>query len=79
MQAANRLLTALKAGTPTIGLWQMLPGSNISRILARSNPDFVVVDCEHGNIDGTLPLSPLTPRLILLLCRYWRIQEFAGV
>lgn len=29
----------------------MLPGANISRILARCEVDWVMVDCEHGNID----------------------------
>ena len=28
----------------------MLPGSNVSRILARSGPDWICVDTEHGNI-----------------------------
>jgi hypothetical protein len=36
-----------------MGLWQMLPGANISRIIARSGADWVMVDCEHGNMDGT--------------------------
>ncbi|KAI1077067.1 Phosphoenolpyruvate/pyruvate domain-containing protein [Whalleya microplaca] len=35
----------------SMGLWQTLPGQNISRILARSGVDWVMVDCEHGNID----------------------------
>lgn len=35
-----------------MGLWQTLPGANISRILARAGVDWVMVDCEHGNIDG---------------------------
>lgn len=30
----------------------MFPGSNVSRALARANPDWIMVDCEHGNIDG---------------------------
>lgn len=29
----------------------MIPGANVSRILARSGVDWVLVDCEHGNID----------------------------
>lgn len=29
----------------------MFPGSNVSRALARANPDWIMVDCEHGNID----------------------------
>jgi 4-hydroxy-2-oxoheptanedioate aldolase len=35
-----------------MGLWQMLPGANISRILARTpGVDWVMVDCEHGQMD----------------------------
>ncbi|KAI0900105.1 Phosphoenolpyruvate/pyruvate domain-containing protein [Annulohypoxylon nitens] len=37
--------------TPSIGAWQTLPGQNVSRILARADVDWVMVDCEHGNID----------------------------
>lgn len=33
------------------GCWQMIPGANVSRTLARTGVDFVLVDCEHGNID----------------------------
>ncbi|KAI4174765.1 MAG: hypothetical protein LQ343_002136 [Gyalolechia ehrenbergii] len=52
MQAANRLQKALRTGSgPTFGAWQMLAGSNVSRIIARSGFDWVVVDTEHGNID----------------------------
>jgi 4-hydroxy-2-oxoheptanedioate aldolase len=36
----------------SMGVWQMLPGSNVSRVLARiPGVDWVLVDCEHGNID----------------------------
>ncbi|GJC92342.1 HpcH/HpaI aldolase/citrate lyase family protein [Colletotrichum higginsianum] len=53
MQAANRLRTAFTKGGPSFGLWQMIPGANVSRVLARSaGVDWVLVDCEHGNIDG---------------------------
>ena len=31
---------------------QMIPGSNVSRALARTGVDWVLVDCEHGNMDG---------------------------
>ena len=41
----------MKGGGASMGLWQTLPGANISRILARSGVDWVMVDCEHGNID----------------------------
>lgn len=54
MQAASRVKTALTAGKQTHGLWQMLPGANVSRMLAGTGADWVMVDCEHGNIDGML-------------------------
>lgn len=41
-----------KAEGPSMGLWQTLPGANVSRTLARAGVDWVMVDCEHGNIDG---------------------------
>ncbi|KAM5349075.1 hypothetical protein ACJ41O_008898 [Fusarium nematophilum] len=51
MQASNRLKTSFLEGKQTFGAWQMLPGANVSRLLARSGVDWVLVDCEHGNID----------------------------
>ncbi|CAK7229364.1 hypothetical protein SBRCBS47491_007220 [Sporothrix bragantina] len=36
----------------SLGMWQMLPGANVSRALARTpGIDWVLVDCEHGQID----------------------------
>ncbi|KAM0326646.1 hypothetical protein ACHAQA_006515 [Verticillium albo-atrum] len=54
MQAANRLKTIFtKSGAASFGAWQMLPGANVSRALAKSpGIDWVMVDCEHGNMDG---------------------------
>lgn len=55
MLGSNRLKQAFIADKgPSMGLWQMLPGANLARILARSGVDWIMVDCEHGNIDGTL-------------------------
>lgn len=52
IQKSNRLRAALKnKHGPSFGIWQMLPGANVSRALARANPDWILVDCEHGNID----------------------------
>ena len=53
MQAANKLQTAFREGRQSFGVWQMMPGANVSRLLARSGVDWVVIDCEHGNIDGS--------------------------
>ena len=38
----------------------MLPGTNHSRIIARSGFDWVLVDTEHGNIDGELEDIPVS-------------------
>ncbi|MCJ1372285.1 hypothetical protein MMC20_003508 [Loxospora ochrophaea] len=54
MQAANRLQKALRTSSGlSFGAWQMLPGSNLSRMIARSGYDWVLVDTEHGNIDDS--------------------------
>lgn len=53
VEAANRLKTVLDEGQrASMGVWQMIPGSNVSRLMARSGVDWVLVDQEHGNIDG---------------------------
>ena len=53
MKPANRLQNALNTKNgPTFGAWQMLPGGNLSRAIARAGYDWVCVDCEHGNIAG---------------------------
>ncbi|WEW55792.1 2-keto-3-deoxy-L-rhamnonate aldolase RhmA [Emydomyces testavorans] len=56
MQAANRLQAALRTGKGlSFGAWQMLPGTNHARIMARSGFDWICVDTEHGNIaDGQM-------------------------
>ncbi|THX87790.1 2,4-dihydroxyhept-2-ene-1,7-dioic acid aldolase [Aureobasidium pullulans] len=53
MQAANHLHKALHSNTLSLGAWQMLPGSNLSRILARKGPTWICVDTEHGNISDS--------------------------
>ena len=53
MLQSNRLKQAFLVNKgPSMGVWQMIPGSNVSRILASAGAEWVVVDCEHGNIDG---------------------------
>ncbi|KAF3000308.1 hypothetical protein E8E13_008854 [Curvularia kusanoi] len=51
LQEASTIYRAFKKGGPAFAGWQMLPGTNHSRAIARSGVDLVVVDCEHGNID----------------------------
>ncbi|KAG5777811.1 hypothetical protein H9Q73_008519 [Fusarium xylarioides] len=55
MEEGNFLRKALQqADGPSMGLWQMVPGANVSRALARvPGVDWVVIDCEHGNIDDS--------------------------
>jgi hypothetical protein len=52
MDTTNYCLQALrKEDGRAYGAWQMLPGSNVSRALANQGFDWILVDCEHGNID----------------------------
>lgn len=44
-------LTAGQKKKPLIGSWSMLPGANLARMVASQGFDFILVDCEHGNID----------------------------
>jgi len=51
MKSANRVQKALATKSPaSFGAWQMLPGTNLSRAIARAGFDWICVDCEHGNI-----------------------------
>ncbi|GAD98362.1 HpcH/HpaI aldolase/citrate lyase family protein [Paecilomyces variotii No. 5] len=51
MQATNRLQKALRTDRGlSFGAWQMLPGANHARLMARSGYDWICVDTEHGNI-----------------------------
>lgn len=53
MQAANRLQQGLKSQRGlSFGAWQMMPGANHARFMARSGYDWICVDTEHGNIAG---------------------------
>ena len=52
MLAASRVRTSLSLATSaSYGAWQMLPGHSTARTIARLGVDWVLVDCEHGNID----------------------------
>lgn len=53
MQAVNTLQKALRTERGlSFGAWQMLPGANHARIMARAGFDWILVDTEHGNIAG---------------------------
>ncbi|KAM5342076.1 hypothetical protein ACJ41O_015107 [Fusarium nematophilum] len=53
MESSNRLQSILAKGEgPSMGAWNMIPDHNVARMLARTpGVDWVLVDCEHGNID----------------------------
>ncbi|KAF1915181.1 Pyruvate/Phosphoenolpyruvate kinase-like domain-containing protein [Ampelomyces quisqualis] len=53
LQEASKIYQAFQKGGPSFGGWQMLPGTNHARAIARSGVDWVCVDCEHGNIDDS--------------------------
>jgi 4-hydroxy-2-oxoheptanedioate aldolase len=43
-------------GRPCHGLWSLLPGAVTGEVLARTGPDFVVVDLQHGALaEAELP------------------------
>ncbi|KZO99100.1 Phosphoenolpyruvate/pyruvate domain-containing protein [Calocera viscosa TUFC12733] len=50
-QIQNKLIQTLRAGKQTFGIWQMINSPAISRTLSLLGPDWICVDCEHGNID----------------------------
>lgn len=53
MKNSNTLRKALHTGSGlSFGAWQMLPGAYLSRTIARAGYDWVLIDCEHGNITG---------------------------
>ncbi|KAK2126246.1 Pyruvate/Phosphoenolpyruvate kinase-like domain-containing protein [Fusarium oxysporum II5] len=53
MGSGNFFKTALDKGAgPSLGYWQMMPSTNISRMLAQTpGCDWVLIDCEHGDLD----------------------------
>lgn len=53
MKAANHLRRVLFESEykRAFGAWQMMPGRNVSRALCQPGLSWVLIDCEHGNID----------------------------
>lgn len=48
----------------------MLPGTHLSRAIARSGFDWILVDCEHGNISGKHPFRALLERQKAVFLNY---------
>ncbi len=39
------------AGQPAYGIWSLLPGAVTAELLARTGPDYVVLDLQHGALE----------------------------
>lgn len=77
MQAANRLGNALRTERGlSFGAWQMLPGTNHARIMAKAGYDWICVDTEHGNIAGTSFLGEIvsTTTVVLATLVFWSLD-----
>lgn len=53
LQQKSRLYNAFQKSCPSFGAWQMLPGTNHARAIARSGVDWICIDTEHGNISDS--------------------------
>lgn len=53
----TRLRTSLEraaaGGDPSVGQWLEFPGYTLARTVASLGCDWVLIDCEHGNIDDS--------------------------
>jgi 4-hydroxy-2-oxoheptanedioate aldolase len=47
----NRMKARIKAGVPAFGVSIMIPSPQIVEIVGRLGFDWILIDCEHGNID----------------------------
>ena len=58
MLPQNRFKRALKDGRQQIGLWNSIPGSLVTELLATCGYDWVVIDTEHAvtDVPDTLPM-----------------------
>jgi len=60
MENANTLKRRLHTTSGvSFGAWQMLPGAYVSKAMAQAGYDWILIDCEHGNITGELNGSTL--------------------
>ena len=49
----HSLERAASGGPPSVGQWMEFPGYTLARTVASTGCDWVLVDCEHGNIDDS--------------------------
>lgn len=60
---ASDLRSRWAAGRPGYGVWSLLPGAVTAELLARSGPDFVVLDLQHGAL-GEVELPGVTAAVV---------------
>lgn len=75
MKNANTLRKALNTGSGlSFGAWQMLPGSHLSRTIARAGYDWICIDCEHGNIAGRFDTFYVVQNIRIVWSRHAHIS-----
>ncbi|EUC46476.1 hypothetical protein COCMIDRAFT_4507 [Bipolaris oryzae ATCC 44560] len=83
LQEASRIYKALQKPGPTFGGWQMLPGTNLARSIARSGVDWICVDTEHGNISDSemheavtaIALAGVSPLVRIAANEAWMVKR----
>jgi 4-hydroxy-2-oxoheptanedioate aldolase len=56
LMTAAELRSRWAAGRPAHGVWSLLPGAVTAELLARTGPDYVVLDLQHGALaEADLP------------------------
>ncbi|KAJ7584617.1 Pyruvate/Phosphoenolpyruvate kinase-like domain-containing protein [Mycena floridula] len=74
---------AAKAHKPVVGSWLMLPGASLARMVAQMEFDFVLVDCEHGNIAdeamhasvGAIAAQGISPIVRIAAAENWLVKR----
>ncbi|KIK65647.1 hypothetical protein GYMLUDRAFT_258365 [Collybiopsis luxurians FD-317 M1] len=68
---------------PVIGSWIMFPGASLARTIAQMGYDFVLVDCEHGNLAdaemhtsvGTIAAQGVSPIVRIAAPENWIVKR----
>lgn len=83
----TRLRTSLErsasGGPPSIGQWLEFPGYTLARTVASLGCDWVLIDCEHGNIDdaamyhsvAAVVAGGASPIVRIAGCENWMVKR----
>jgi len=74
---------AQQGGKPSIGQWMEFPGYSLARTVASMGADWVLLDCEHGNIDdaemyhsiGAVASSGASPIVRIPADQHWMVKR----